>query len=145
MFTQHHSNDLFVELETGRISESDFYEAFRKGTGTNLSDEAIKTAWNALLLDFRDPTLQWLANNKDKYRLFLFSNTNQIHHDAFIAAFEAKTGKADFDAFLKSLLFSKYGDAQTRSGGFCKNLRRTRAPARGNPVYRRYYQKYRSS
>ena len=44
MFTQHHSNDLFVQLETGEISPEDFYEAFRRGTGTNLSDESIKKA-----------------------------------------------------------------------------------------------------
>lgn len=108
MFTQHHSNDLFVELETGRISESEFYEAFRKGTGTNLSDETIKKAWNALLLDFREPTLEWLEKNRNKYRIFLFSNTNQIHHDAFITAYEAKTGKADFDAFFEKAYYSQH-------------------------------------
>ena len=70
MFTQHHSNDLFVQLETGEISPEDFYEAFRRGTGTNLSDESIKKAWNALLLDFRVPTLNWLATIRSKYRIF---------------------------------------------------------------------------
>lgn len=108
MFTQHHSNDLFVELETGRISEPEFYEAFRKGTGTNLSDETIKKAWNALILDFREPTLEWLEKNQDKYRIFLFSNTNQIHYDAFVAAYEAKTGKADFDAFFEKAYYSQH-------------------------------------
>jgi putative hydrolase of the HAD superfamily len=108
MFTQHHSNDLFVELETGRISEPEFYEAFRKGTGTNLSDETIKKAWNALLLDFREPTLEWLEKNRNRYRIFLFSNTNQIHQDAFIAAYEAKTGKADFDAFFEKAYYSQH-------------------------------------
>lgn len=108
MFTQHHSNDLFVELETGKISEPEFYEAFRKGTGANLSDETIKKAWNALLLDFREPTLEWLEKNRNRYRIFLFSNTNQIHHDAFIAAYEAKTGKADFDAFFEKAYYSQH-------------------------------------
>lgn len=107
MFTQHHSNDLFVALETGSISESDFYEGFRKGTGSNLSDETIKKAWNALLLDFREPTLEWLEKNRNKYRIFLFSNTNQIHHDAFIAAYEAKTGQANFDAFFEKAYYSQ--------------------------------------
>lgn len=108
MFTQHHSNDLFVQLETGRISEPEFYEAFRKGTGVNLSNETIKKAWNALLLDFREPTLEWLEKNRSRYRIFLFSNTNQIHHDAFIAAYKAKTGKADFDAFFEKAYYSQH-------------------------------------
>lgn len=107
MFTQHHSNDLFVELETGSIRPEAFYEAFRKGTGANLSDEAIKTAWNALLLDFRVPSLEWLGRIKNKYRIFLFSNTNEIHHEAFIKRYRQQTGDADFDAFFEKAYYSQ--------------------------------------
>jgi putative hydrolase of the HAD superfamily len=107
MFTQHHSNDLFVLLETGTISPEAFYEAFRKGTGTDLSDEIIKTAWNALLLDFRTPSLEWLKQIKNKYRIFLFSNTNKIHHDAFIESYRQQTGHADFDAFFEKAYYSQ--------------------------------------
>jgi putative hydrolase of the HAD superfamily len=107
MFTQHHSNDLFVLLETGTISPEAFYEAFRKGTGTDLSDETIKTAWNALLLDFRTPSLEWLKQIKNKYRIFLFSNTNKIHHDAFIQSYRQQTGNADFDAFFEKAYYSQ--------------------------------------
>jgi putative hydrolase of the HAD superfamily len=107
MFTQHHSNDLFVQLETGEISPEEFYEAFRKGTGTELSNENIKNAWNALLLDFRLPSLAWLNSIKTRYRIFLFSNTNQIHHDAFIASYKELTGNADFDAFFEKAYYSQ--------------------------------------
>lgn len=107
MFTQHHSNDLFVQLETGEISPEDFYEAFRRGTGTNLSDESIKKAWNALLLDFRVPTLNWLATIRSKYRIFLFSNTNQIHHDAFIESYQQLTGNGEFDTIFEKAYYSQ--------------------------------------
>lgn len=107
MFTQHHSNDLFVQLETGEISPEEFYKAFREGTGTDLSNETIKDAWNALLLDFRIPTLEWLETNKTKYRIFLFSNTNQIHHDAFIESYRQLTGNANFDAFFEKAYYSQ--------------------------------------
>ena len=107
MFTQHHSNDLFVQLETGEISPEEFYEAFRKGTGTNLSDESIKKAWNALLLDFRVPTLSWLETIRSKYRIFLFSNTNQIHHDAFIESYQQLTGNGEFDTIFEKAYYSQ--------------------------------------
>ncbi len=107
MFTQHHSNDLFVQLETGEISPEEFYEAFRKGTGTNLSDESIKKAWNALLLDFRVPTLSWLETIRSKYRIFLFSNTNQIHHDAFIESYQQLTGNVEFDTIFEKAYYSQ--------------------------------------
>ncbi len=107
MFTQHHSNDLFVQLETGEISPEDFYEAFRRGTGTNLSDETIKKTWNALLLDFRAPTLSWLETIRSKYRIFLFSNTNQIHHDAFIESYQQLTGNGEFDTIFEKAYYSQ--------------------------------------
>lgn len=108
MFTQHHSNDLFIQLETGAISNDEFYDAFRKNTGMNLSNEEIKNAWNALLLDFRIPTLECLESLKNKYRIFLFSNTNQIHHDAFMESYLQLTGKTDFDAFFEKAYYSQH-------------------------------------
>lgn len=107
MFTQHYSNNLFVQLETGAISPEAFYEAFRNETGMSLEDDAIKDAWNALLLDFRKPSLEWLDSIKDKYQIFLFSNTNQIHHDAFIEKYQQQTGKADFDAYFRKAYYSQ--------------------------------------
>lgn len=107
MFTQHYSNNLFVQLETGAISPEAFYEAFRNETGMSLADDAIKDAWNALLLDFRKPSLEWLDSIKDKYQIFLFSNTNQIHHDAFIEKYQQQTGKSDFDAYFRKAYYSQ--------------------------------------
>jgi putative hydrolase of the HAD superfamily len=108
MFTQHHANDLFIQLETGAITELEFYDAFRASSGVLLSNEQIKTAWNALLLDFRLPTLAWLETIKGKYRIFLFSNTNQIHHNAFHASYQEQTGRDNFDGFFIKAYYSQH-------------------------------------
>ncbi len=103
LFTQHHANSLFEDLETGKISEREFYNRLRVDAGLRLTDEAIKMAWNALLGDFPLERLEWLKNIKTKYNVYLFSNTNQIHYDAFMKIYEANTGKADFnDHFIKA-------------------------------------------
>ena len=107
MFTQHHANDLFIQLETGALSEQEFYEAFRAASGVSLTDEQIKTAWNALLIDFRIPTLAWLDQIKNKYQIFLFSNTNQIHHDAFHGMYQHQTGRNDFDSYFVKAYYSQ--------------------------------------
>ncbi|MDP1971479.1 MAG: hypothetical protein Q8J87_00805 [Sediminibacterium sp.] len=60
MFTQHFSNPLFELLETGKITEAEFYKAFRQESKTTLTNEQIKTAWNALLLDFPADRIDWL-------------------------------------------------------------------------------------
>lgn len=108
LFTQHHANHLFEDLETGKISETEFYERFRQDGKVNFTDAEIKEAWNAMLGDFPLERIEWLKTIKQKYNIFLFSNTNQIHYDAFMAIYTSNTGKADFnDHFIKAY-YSQY-------------------------------------
>ncbi|TAG29251.1 MAG: HAD family phosphatase [Sphingobacteriia bacterium] len=107
MFNQHHSNDLFEMLEKGEISAPAFYEAFRKESGTNISDDAIRNAWNALLLDFPPERIEWLAQIKKRYNIYLFSNTNQIHYDAFMADFGKTFGGKDFNSYFIKAYYSQ--------------------------------------
>ncbi len=110
LFTQHHANDLFEDLETGKISEATFYDLFRKEANINLSNEEIKTAWNALLGGFPLERLDWLEKIKDKYNIYLFSNTNQIHYDAFMKIYEQETGEIDFNKhFIKAYYSQNIG------------------------------------
>lgn len=108
MFTQHYSNPLFELLETGKMDEASFYEAFRKESNTQLTNEQIKTSWNALLLDFPAERIEWLEQIASQYRIFLFSNTNQIHYDCFIKKFNAAYPGKDFDRFFIKAYYSHY-------------------------------------
>jgi glucose-1-phosphatase len=105
-FTQHHASELFELLETGKISEQEFCNAFRAETQTNLSDEQIINAWNALLLDFPKERIYWLHEIRNKYKVYLFSNTNKIHYDAFMAGFTEQTGFEDFNSFFVKAYYS---------------------------------------
>ena len=110
LFTQHHANDLFEDLETGKISEFEFYDLLRNEAKINLSNEQIKNAWNALLGNFPLDRLAWLDGIKQKYNIYLFSNTNQIHYDAFMKIYEAETGENDFDQhFIKAYYSQNIG------------------------------------
>ena len=103
MFNQHHSNDLFELLETGKLSPAEFYKAFRKESQTDLSNDQIQTAWNALLLDFPVERIEWLKQIKKRYNVFLFSNTNEIHYDQFIVDFANAFPEKDFNGhFIKA-------------------------------------------
>ena len=106
MFTQHHANNLFEELETGKIAAAAFYQKFREVTSTQLSDEQIKTAWNALLLDFPPERLQWLEKIRTQYKVYLFSNTNIIHYDAFMEILKRENNCTDFDSYFIKAYYS---------------------------------------
>ena len=106
MFNQHHSNELFEQLETGKISADEFYEAFRQESHSELTNDQIKTAWNALLLDFPAERLQWLDTIRKKYNVYLFSNTNIIHYAAFIEILRKKNGCTDFNKYFLKAYYS---------------------------------------
>ncbi len=109
-FNQQFSNTLFEDLETGKIDPETFYEAFRKETGTDLSNKTIEVAWNALLLDFPPERLTWLEGIKEKYPVYLYSNTNIIHYQCFIKMFEDKFGGKNFnDYFIKAYYSHELG------------------------------------
>jgi len=105
-FNQQFSNTLFEDLETGKIDPSTFYNRFRAETGTLLTDEAIETAWNALLLDFPGERLEWLEEIKKKYPVYLYSNTNLIHYQCFMRIFEEKFEGKNFNAYFRKAYYS---------------------------------------
>lgn len=80
LFSQHHANPLFAGLETGAISEEDFYQQIRAITQLPLSDAQISHAWNAMLLNMPLQRIIWLQQVAMQYSIYLFSNTNTIHY-----------------------------------------------------------------
>jgi len=104
-FNQFHSNDLFIKLETETNVEF-FYNDFRAATGLNLSNEQIRDAWNALLLNFRKDSIGILPGLKKKYRLYLLSNTNEIHLQEFQHRFVTTFQQTSFDDFFDAAYYS---------------------------------------
>ncbi len=70
---------LFHEYERGFVDSEDFINYF--SIKYSISKNDLLVAWNAILLDFPLERLQFLKALADtkKYRLFLLSNTNDIH------------------------------------------------------------------
>ena len=88
MYSQKNANPLFSKLERGELSIGEFYSAFRQTTNLTATDLEIGTAWNAMLLDYRQEALKTLKLIRQKYKLFLLSNTNLIHYNAFNKAYQ---------------------------------------------------------
>jgi glucose-1-phosphatase len=99
-YTQHTASTLFEELETGKVSPTEFYERFRQELGVTISDEEIQAAWNAMLGRFPVERLNWLEEIGFRYNIYLYSNTNAIHYDAFQQIYRECTGKQNFDDYF---------------------------------------------
>lgn len=104
-FTQFHSNDLFAKLETG-VDDLLFYHEFRNATGLALTNEQIKNAWNALLIGFRKESIAVLPELKEKYQLYLLSNTNEIHMQKFQEMYQQTFEQGSFDNLFDAAYYS---------------------------------------
>ena len=109
-YTLQQSSPLFYNLELGFITPETFYIEFRELVRLPLTNEEIKAAWNALLLDFPKERIDWLGNIRKKYKIFLLSNTNEIHYQAFTKMYEEQIGNGHFDdQFTKTYYSHKMG------------------------------------
>ncbi len=67
--------------ESGAISDDILRQEFRKCSTQTITDQQIDRAWNKMLLDIPQDRIEFLKQLKQKYNLFLLSNTNAIHID----------------------------------------------------------------
>ncbi len=106
LYSQANANHLFEALETGDISEDNFYKEIEQFCGPGTTRQQIQQAWNAILLDFRMDSLSVLESIKDKYNLYLLSNTNSIHLTEFNRILLDETGQPSLDAYFKKSYYS---------------------------------------
>ena len=97
-------DQLNKQFEVGQCSEIEFIEGFQKHLPNATIDE-IRKAWNSVLDNFPLHRLEFLQNLKGKYRLFLLSNTDEMH----ISHFEHREGMSfsrDFYNCFDKIYFS---------------------------------------
>ena len=108
MYTMLKANNVFDGLETGHISETDFYNYMLEAVNGRVTIDQVTGAWNAMLLDFRTESLGFLKKLGESHRLFLLSNTNNIHKQAFDAILMDQTGISSLDKFFDKAYYSQH-------------------------------------
>jgi len=106
MYSQANADKLFRKLETGEITDDIFYKEFNGCTGLHLSDEEIRKAWNAMLLSFREKSLQFLERIRPKYKTYLLSNTNYVHIAAFKETLHQQIGVKTLEEYFDQAFYS---------------------------------------
>ena len=96
----------FDDFDRGKISEKEFRDHLKKFLPATITDDAIDKAWNAMLLDLPKERLDLLQSLGKKYRLFLLSNTNEIHVTAFSSYLQKEFGFSDFSSYFERWYYS---------------------------------------
>lgn len=79
IYTQFAQNDLFDNYETGKVSSQHFINELLRAFPNSISPNKIVAAWNAMILDVPKEKIDFLNQLKIERRIFLLSNTNEIH------------------------------------------------------------------
>ena len=95
--------DLFEE---GKIIAAQFRDFIRALSSNKLTDKQIDKAWNAILIDFPEEHLTLLKNLSSHYRIFLFSNTNEINFIEFVRFVTEKFGENIFETYFEKSYYS---------------------------------------
>ena len=110
LLSAYHQKGMFLELEEGKLSQDEFYEAIRKEAKKFISNETIDYGWMGFLKELPENKLTLLEELRNKgYKLYLLSNTNPIIMKwAFSPAFSPK-GKSINEYFDKLYLSYQIG------------------------------------
>ena len=86
---------ILQQYEMGLVSTDKFLTFFEERL--HVSQDKLKRAWNSILLDFPKERLRFIQNLSEskKYRLFLLSNTNDLH----ISWIQKNWGMERYNAF----------------------------------------------
>ncbi|MCX6237888.1 MAG: HAD family phosphatase [Bacteroidia bacterium] len=96
------NKELFYNLEKGNSSPEAFHDNVRKMINKHISDKEIDMAWTAMIIDIPADRVRYLEELKKSYKLYLLSNTNEIHRLKFHRNFEADFGYTFYDLFERN-------------------------------------------
>jgi FMN phosphatase YigB (HAD superfamily) len=106
IYSQAKQDGIFDDFETGKSTPAEFRKRLRTWLGNEISDTQIDMAWNAMLLDIPAERIALLRELKKHYRVFLLSNTNEIHLNTVFRIMQETHGLPDFSSLLEKQYFS---------------------------------------
>ena len=97
----------FQAFERGEIEDNTFLQELQQLLQTSASIQTLQNAWNEMLLDLPLENIDTLKKLDGQYRLFMLSNTNEIHIAEVHKRLKAVSGLDDFSSLFKEVFYSQ--------------------------------------
>jgi len=94
------------KFERGILTPEGFRHKVRQLAATDVCDQEIDDAWNALLLDIPKERIAVIEQVKQNYQIFLLSNSNEIHYELYLRDLQLRFGYREFDQLFHKAYFS---------------------------------------
>jgi len=105
-YSTEEGEDVFRRLEGGKISIPDFISTLKKHLKPDVTDQEILDAWNAMILDIPPARIKLLEEVRKSYRIFILSNSNEIHYNKYLGDFSRNSGYGSFTDLFEKTWFS---------------------------------------
>ncbi|MCZ2443919.1 MAG: HAD family phosphatase [Flavobacteriales bacterium] len=83
IFTLDQPDPTYALYETGKIQTDIFLDYLQQSSSKPITKDNLIKAWNAILVDLPRQHIELLRKFKNQYRIFLLSNINELHIEAF--------------------------------------------------------------
>ena len=121
VFSKQKQTGFMDDWEEGKFDKNHFLSELKKlGNLTESNaEQKINDAWNSILLDFPKERLELLQTLQSKYRLFLYSNTNEIHIESFESSLKSVHQVVSLHSFFEKVYYSNVlGIRKPKTEGF---------------------------
>ncbi len=106
MYSQAAQTGLFDKFERGLCSSAYFINGLLDFMPIGTTPNQVVAAWNAMILELPTENLELLQALNAKYRIFLLSNTNEIHIQHFHRLLSQNKLAASLDPYFEKVYFS---------------------------------------
>lgn len=131
MFAFHAQDPFFTQFEVGEISVEQFRAGLRERLNLMVTDEELDRAWGAILVDLPDARIRLIQELRQHHRVFLFSNTNELHQLTFEEMFRDRLAGGQIADLFEQIFYShRLGDRKPNVSAYQKIL----AQANINPA-----------
>ena len=83
LYSQKKQTLLFDDFEKGKLNPEEFISSLKGSEDLKIKEIDFINAWNAMILEIPIEKLQFIDGLKKDYKIFLLSNTNEIHIKKF--------------------------------------------------------------
>lgn len=100
------TSEAFHKHEKGLLTDADFHQEANSLLGTNMSFEEFSEIWNSMLIRIPIERLRLLKDLSSRFRLFLLSNTNEIHLNRFTQMMEEVSPGYPLESYFEKAYYS---------------------------------------
>ncbi len=97
---------VFNQYETGHVNTETFIQTIKAELKGNASDLEISSAWNNMILNVTIDRIEVLKELRKSYKLFILSNTNELHIQEFIKLFETDHPNESWENLFDKIYYS---------------------------------------